>query len=62
MDGEAWWAIVYGVAKSQTRLSDYHFHFHQDWSSICPEILMSVSGALNFLLGSSAQNGHVAAP
>ena len=22
MDREAWWAIVYGVAKSQTRLSD----------------------------------------
>ena len=22
MDGEAWWAIVHGVAKSQTRLSD----------------------------------------
>ena len=23
----AWWAAVYGVAKSQTRLSDFHFHF-----------------------------------
>ena len=22
MDGEAWWAIVHGVAKSRTRLSD----------------------------------------
>ena len=22
MDGEAWWATVYGVAKSQTQLSD----------------------------------------
>ena len=22
-----WTVIVYGVAKSQTRLSDYHFHF-----------------------------------
>jgi len=22
MDGEAWWATVHGVAKSQTRLSD----------------------------------------
>ena len=30
MDGEAWWAAVYGVAKSQTRLSDFTFtvHFH----------------------------------
>ena len=24
MDGGAWWAAIYGVAKSQTRL---HFHF-----------------------------------
>ena len=27
-DGGAWWAIVHGVAKSWTRLSDLHFHFH----------------------------------
>ena len=27
-DREAWWAIVYGVAKSQTRLSDFPFTFH----------------------------------
>ena len=27
-DREAWWAIVYGVAKSQTRLSDFTFTFH----------------------------------
>ena len=26
MDGGAWWAAVHGVAKSQTRLSDF-FHF-----------------------------------
>ena len=25
MDGEAWWAIVHGVAKSRTRLSDITF-------------------------------------
>ena len=24
----AWRATVHGVAKSQTPLSDYHFHFH----------------------------------
>ena len=24
---ELWWAIVYGVAKSQTQLSHQHFHF-----------------------------------
>ena len=30
MDGEAWWAAVHGVTKSQIRLSDLTFtlHFH----------------------------------
>ena len=28
MDGGAWWAAVYGVAKSWTRLSDFTFTFH----------------------------------
>ena len=28
MDGEAWWAAVHGVAKSQTRLRDFTFTFH----------------------------------
>ena len=28
MDGEAWWAAVHGVARSQTRLSDFTFIFH----------------------------------
>ena len=27
MDRGAWWATVYGVAKSQTRPSNVHFHF-----------------------------------
>ena len=27
MDREAWRAVIHGVAKSQTRLSDFHFHF-----------------------------------
>ena len=27
-DGGAWWATVHGVAKSQTRLSDFTFIFH----------------------------------
>ena len=26
--GRAWWAAVHGVAKSQTRLSDFSFTFH----------------------------------
>ena len=28
MDGRAWWAAVYGVTQSQTRLSDFSFTFH----------------------------------
>ena len=31
MDRGAWWATVYGLAKCQTRLSDFHFHFGE-WS------------------------------
>ena len=27
MDGGAWWGAVHGVAKSQTRLSDFTFTF-----------------------------------
>ena len=27
MDGGAWWATVHGVAKSQTRLSNFTFTF-----------------------------------
>ena len=30
MDGGAWKAAVHGVAKSQTRLSDFTFTFHID--------------------------------
>ena len=30
MDGGAWWATVHGVAKSQTRLSDFTFTFFLD--------------------------------
>ena len=28
MDGGAWWAVVHGVGKSWTRLSDFTFTFH----------------------------------
>ena len=28
MDREAWWAAIYGVAQSRTRLSDFTFTFH----------------------------------
>ena len=28
MDGGAWWAVVHGVTKGQTRLSEFTFTFH----------------------------------
>ena len=28
MDGAAWWAVVHGVARSRTQLSDFTFAFH----------------------------------
>ena len=28
MEGGAWWAVVHGVTKSQTQLSDFTFTFH----------------------------------
>ena len=28
MGGGDWWAVVHGVAKSRTRLSDFTFTFH----------------------------------
>ena len=28
MHGGAWWAVVHGVAKSRTELSDFTFTFH----------------------------------
>ena len=33
MDREAWRAAIHGVAKSQTRLSEFHFHFHATYES-----------------------------
>ena len=32
MNGEAWWAVVHGVSKSRTRLSDFTFmHWRRQW-------------------------------
>ena len=32
MDGGIWWAVVHGVSKSQTRLSDFTFmHWRGKW-------------------------------
>ena len=43
MDRGAWWAIVYRITKSQTRLSNYHFHFHSLFSIINLDITISKS-------------------
>ena len=38
MDGGAWWATVYGVAKSRTRLSDLTFTFlYVNSLKVCPD-------------------------
>ena len=33
VDRRAWWATVHGLAKSQTQLSNYHFHFSPHYFS-----------------------------
>ena len=33
-DGGAWWAVVYGVTQSRTRLTDFTFSFHFPLSCI----------------------------
>ena len=41
MDREAWRAAIHGVAKSRTQLSDFHFHFTFQFSSVaqsCPTL------------------------
>ena len=34
MDGGAWQAAIHGVAKSQTQLSAFHFHFLREAEQI----------------------------
>ena len=43
MDRGAWWAIVYRITKSQTRLINYHSHFHSLFSIINLDITISKS-------------------
>ena len=47
MDGEAWWATVPGVAKSQTRPSDFTlFHFTVSGTrDVCRVVLCRCSGS-----------------
>ena len=55
MEGGAWWAAVCGVAKSQTRLSDFTFTFHfhaleKEWQPT-PVFLPGESQGLGSLMG-----------
>ena len=43
MDGGAWWAIVHGVAKSRTRLSDFTFMaLIQPWASLISQLVKNL--------------------
>ena len=60
MDGGAWWAVVHGVAGSQTRLSDFTFTFHfmhwrRKWQPT-PVFLPGESQGRGSLVGWSAQS------
>ena len=51
MDGEAWWAAVHGVAKSQTRLSNFTFtHWRRKWQ-LTPVFLPGESQRRGSLVG-----------
>ena len=55
MDGGAWWAAVYGVAKSQTRLSNFAFtlmHWRRKWQPT-PVFLSGESQGQGSLVGCS---------
>ena len=48
MDREAWRAVIHGVAKSRTQLSDFHFHFTFQFSSVaqsCPTLCDPIDGS-----------------
>ena len=57
MDGGAWWAAVHGVAKSQTRLSDFtllftFMHWRRKWQPT-PVFLPGESQRQGSLVGCS---------
>ena len=44
MDRGDWWAMVHGIAKSQTRLSDQHILYSRVWGKIpCHLLLLKMS-------------------
>ena len=54
MDREAWRAVIHGVAKSQTRLSDwtqlnwgwFYWHFHKHYFKDTPDLCSSMSPSI----------------
>ena len=53
MDGGGWWAVVHGVSKSQTRLSDFPFTFH------FPALEKEMATPSRFLPGESQGQGSL---
>ena len=43
MDREPWQATVHGVAKSGTRLRNFHFHFSNLGAGLCGSVKMAGS-------------------
>ena len=46
MDGEAWWAIVHGIAKSRTQLSDFtHSGENLNYASVGDSCIKRISSS-----------------
>ena len=56
MDGGAWWAAVHGVAKSQTRLSDFIFTFY---SHALEKEMATHSSVLAWRIPGTAESGRL---
>ena len=56
MDGGAWWAAVYGVAKNRTQLSDFTFIFH---SHALEKAMAPPSSTLAWKISWKAETGRL---
>ena len=55
--------IVHGVAKNQTRLNDFHFHFHTDsWASHTVLVVKNLSGNARDIRDGGSIPGSVRSP